>query len=71
MKRKPTIKNSEKIWKLEYLEPNFHQEPDDQNKVNEDLDEGKQTKSKNHSKNQWLLGFLVFSLLIIFKTYRK
>jgi len=39
MKRKPAIKNSKKIWKLEYLEPNFRQEPDDQNKVNEDLDE--------------------------------
>ncbi len=36
MKRKPTLKNSEKIWKLEYLEPNFLLEPDDQNKVNED-----------------------------------
>ena len=52
MKRKPAIKNSKKIWKLEYLEPNFHQEPDDQNKINEDLEEDKQTKSKSHSKNQ-------------------
>ena len=50
MKRKPAMKNSEKIWKLEYLEPNFHQEPDDQNQVNEDQDEDKQTKS--NSKNQ-------------------
>jgi len=39
MKRKPAMKNSEKIWKLENLEPNFHQEPDDQNKENEDLEE--------------------------------
>jgi len=52
MKRKPTIKNSEKIWKLEYLEPNFHQEPDDQNEVNEDQEEDKQTKSNSHRKNQ-------------------
>jgi len=52
MKRKPAVKNSEKIWKLEYLEPNFHQEPDDQNKVNEDLGEDNQTKSNSHSKNQ-------------------
>ena len=36
MKRTPAMKNSEKIWKLEYLEPNLHQEPDDQNKVKED-----------------------------------
>ncbi len=41
MKRKPAMKYSEKIWKLEYLESIFHQEPDDQNKVNEDLEEDK------------------------------
>ena len=35
MKRIPTMKNSEKIWKLEYLIPAAHQEPDEQNKVKE------------------------------------
>jgi len=34
--KRTQMKNNEKIWKLEYLEPNFHQELDDQNKVNED-----------------------------------
>jgi len=29
------IKNSEKIWKLEYWEPVPHQEPDEQNKIKE------------------------------------
>ncbi len=30
------MKNNEKIWKLEYWESVSHQEPDEQNKVNED-----------------------------------
>ena len=29
------IKNSKKIWKLEYWEPVSHQEPDEQNKIKE------------------------------------
>jgi len=33
MKRTPAMKNSEKIWKLEYWEPVPHQEPDEQNKI--------------------------------------
>ncbi len=33
MKRTPAMKNSEKIWKLEYLEPIFIQEPDKQDKI--------------------------------------
>ena len=32
MKRTPAMKNSEKIWKLEYWEP-VPQEPDEQNKI--------------------------------------
>ncbi len=35
MKRTPAMKNSEKIWKLEYLEPISNQEPDELDKVNE------------------------------------
>ncbi len=35
MKRIQTMKNSEKIWKLEYLIPAAHPEPDEQNKVKE------------------------------------
>jgi len=35
MKRTPAMKNSEKIWKLEYWEPAPHQEPDEQNKIKE------------------------------------
>ena len=35
MKRMPTMKNSEKILKLEYLIPAAHHEPDEQNKVKE------------------------------------
>jgi len=33
MKRIPAMKNSEKIWKLEYLESIANQEPDEQNKI--------------------------------------
>ncbi len=35
MKRIPSMKNSEKILKLEYLIPAAHHEPDEQNKVKE------------------------------------
>jgi len=35
MKMTPAMKNSEKIWKLEYWGPTPHQDPDEQNKVNE------------------------------------
>ncbi len=35
MKRIPTMKNSEKIWKLEYRIPAAHHESDKQNKVTE------------------------------------
>jgi len=35
MKRTPAMKNSEKIWKLEYWEPTSHEEPDEQNKIKE------------------------------------
>jgi len=35
MKRIPTMKNSEKIWKLEYWIPAAHPESDEQNKVKE------------------------------------
>jgi len=44
MKRTPTMKNSEKIWKLEYLESATNQEPDEQNKIknNEVQDESTQ-----------------------------
>jgi len=35
MKRISTMKNSEKIWKLEYWIPVAHLEPDEQNKVKE------------------------------------
>ncbi|GFN41694.1 MAG: hypothetical protein YK1312THETA_1600001 [Marine Group I thaumarchaeote] len=35
MKRIPAMKNSEKIWKLEYCIPAAHTEPDEQNKVKE------------------------------------
>ena len=35
MKRASTMKNSEKICKLEYLEPISNQEPDELDKVNE------------------------------------
>ncbi len=35
MKMIPAMKNSEKICKLEYWEPAPHQDPDEQNKVNE------------------------------------
>jgi len=35
MKMTPAMKNSEKIWKLGYLEPIPNQDPDEQNKVNE------------------------------------
>ncbi len=35
MKRTPTMKNSEKIWKLEYCIPAANPEPDEQNKVKE------------------------------------
>ena len=31
----PAMKNSEKIWKLEYWKPIPNQDPDEQNKVNE------------------------------------
>ncbi len=31
----PAMKNSEKICKLEYWEPISHQDPDEQNKVNQ------------------------------------
>jgi len=43
MKRTPTMKNSEKIWKLEYWIPTTHQESDEQNKIkdNEVQDESK------------------------------
>jgi len=33
MKRPLAMKNSEKIWKLEYLESVPNQEPDEQNKI--------------------------------------
>ncbi len=33
MKRTPAMKNIEKIWKLEYLEPRSNQEPDKQDKI--------------------------------------
>ena len=33
MKRAPAMKNSEKIWKLEYLESVSNQEPNEQNKI--------------------------------------
>ena len=33
MKRIPAMKNSEKIWKLEYCESVPNQEPDEQNKI--------------------------------------
>ncbi len=35
MKRMPAMKNSEKIWKLEYWIPAAHPELDEQNKVKE------------------------------------
>jgi len=35
MKRTPTMKNSEKIWKLEYWIPAVDHEPDEQNKLKE------------------------------------
>ncbi len=35
MKRIPIMKNSEKIWMLEYCIPTAHHEPDEQNKVKE------------------------------------
>ncbi len=35
MKRTPAMKNSEKIWKLEYWESASHQEPDEQDKIKE------------------------------------
>ncbi len=35
MKTIPTMKNSEKIWKLEYWIPADNPEPDEQNKVKE------------------------------------
>ena len=35
MKRTPTMKNSEKFWKLEYWESTSNQEPYEQNKVKE------------------------------------
>jgi len=35
MKMTSAMKNSEKICKLEYWEPTSHQDPDEQNKVNE------------------------------------
>ena len=43
MKRTPAMKNSEKIWELEYWIPVSHQEPDNQNKIidNEIQDESK------------------------------
>jgi len=34
MKMTPAMKNSEKIWRLEYWKPISNQDPDEQNKVN-------------------------------------
>ncbi len=35
MKKIPAMKNSEKIWKLEYWIPSAHPKSDEQNKVKE------------------------------------